>query len=190
LHPKHKITIGLLTLNTEQLLENCLQGDRKAQQTLYDRYSPVMLGLCRRYISQMQDAEDVMIEGFLKIFLNLTQYDHRGSFEGWMKRIMINEALMWLRKRKLLQVELDEKIMPLDESHEAGHLVLAESDILPLLDRLPEGYRTVFNLFVIEEYKHREIAELMGISINTSKSQLILAKKKLKHLLESKKSLT
>ncbi len=146
-----------------------------------------MLGICRRYISQLQDAEDVMMEGFLKIFLNLNQFDHRGSFEGWMKRIMINEALMWLRKRKLLLIELDEKILPLEETQDNRHWELTESDIIPILDQLPEGYRTVFNLYVIEEYKHREIAELMGISINTSKSQLILAKKRMKHLLEQKK---
>lgn len=190
MHLKYKIIIGSLTLNTEQLLENCLTGDRKAEQVLYDRYAPVMLGICRRYISQLQDAEDVMMEGFLKIFLNLRQFDHRGSFEGWMKRIMINESLMWLRKRKLIQVEMDEKIIPLEEAPDTRHWNLTESDIIPLLDRLPEGYRTVFNLFVIEEYKHREIAELMGISINTSKSQLILAKKKMKQLLEAKPQFT
>lgn len=186
MHLKYKSIIVSQDLNTEQLLELCLTEDKKAQQTLYERYSPVMLGICRRYISQLQDAEDVLMEAFLKIFLNLKQFDHRGSFEGWMKRIMINEALMWLRKRKLLQIELDEKILPFEEAPDTRHWEVTESDIIPLLDRLPEGYRTVFNLFVIEEYKHREIAELMGISINTSKSQLILAKKKLKQILESK----
>jgi len=187
LHLKYKNIIGSLVLNTEQLLEHCLAGDRKAQQTLYEKYSPVLLGICRRYISQLQDAEDVLMDGFLKIFLNLNQFDHRGSFEGWMKRIMINEALMWLRKRKLLQIELDEKVLPLEEVQDNRHWELTESDIIPVLDQLPEGYRTVFNLYVIEEYKHREIAELMGISINTSKSQLILAKKRMKQLLEQKK---
>lgn len=147
-----------------------------------------MLGICRRYISQLQDAEDVMVEGFVKIFFNLKQFDHRGSFEGWMKRIMINEALMWLRKRKLVQIELDEKVLTLTEPPENQQWILEESEIIPLLDHLPEGYRAVFNLFVMEEFKHREIAEMMGISINTSKSQLILAKKKLRQLMEQKKN--
>ena len=131
-----------------------------------------------------------MVEGFVKIFFNLKQFDHRGSFEGWMKRIMINEALMWLRKRKLVQIELDDHVLPPNELPDTQPWVMEESEIIPLLDRLPEGYRTVFNLFVMEEFKHREIAEMMGISINTSKSQLILAKKKLRQLMELKNQLT
>lgn len=174
-----------MALNTEQLLNNCLSGDPAAQQVLYDRYSPVLLGLCRRYIAQLEDAEDVMIEGFLKIFLHLHQFDHRGNFEGWMKRIMINEALMWIRKRKLIQVELNEQIFSMEENQDPGYFVLEESDIIPLLDKLPPGARTVFNLYVMEEFKHREIADMLGISINTSKSQLILAKKKLKSMMET-----
>lgn len=147
-----------------------------------------MLGICRRYIRSDEDAEDIMIEGFYKIFNNLRQYDRRGSFEGWMKKIMVNEALMWLRKKRLLQTELDEKMPLLQEDYDLRQFELEGSEIIPLLDQLPDGYRTVFNLYVMEEMKHREIAVMLGISINTSKSQLILAKKKLKQLILEKKA--
>lgn len=149
-----------------------------------------MLGICRRYIRSEEDAEDVMIEGFYKIFDHLRQYDRRGSFEGWMKKIMVNEALMWLRKKRLPQTELDEKMTLLHEDDDLRQFELEGSEIIPLLDRLPDGYRTVFNLYVMEELKHREIALMLGISINTSKSQLILAKKKLKQLILDKQAKT
>ncbi len=174
--------------NIEDLIERCRQEDRSAQQALYERYAPMLLGLCRRYITQGDEAEDVMIEGFFKVFKNLDQFDGRGSFEGWMKRLMINEALMRLRKKKLIQVELNDQTSIPVEDHEFENLDIDSSEIIPLLDKLPEGYRTVFNLYVMEDFKHREIAELLQISINTSKSQLILAKKKLKQLIEAKKT--
>ena len=119
-----------------------------------------------------------MIEGFYKIFSNIRQFDGRGSFEGWMKKIMVNEALMWIRKKK----------WPIpQEDMDLQNFELRGSEVIPLLDQLPVGYKTVFNLFVMEEYKHREIADMLGISINTSKSQLILAKKRLKEIVENKK---
>ena len=169
------------------ILERCRQDDRLAQHTLYQQYAPVMLGICRRYIEQLEDAEDVMIEGFFKVFNNLEKFDSRGSFEGWMKRIMINESLMWLRKRKLKLTELQDNLFIAMEEDDLNAIELNSSEIIPLLDLLPAGYRTVFNLYVIEEYKHREIADMLHISINTSKSQLILAKKKPKEIIELKK---
>jgi RNA polymerase sigma-70 factor (ECF subfamily) len=169
------------------LIEGCKKEDRLSQQALYDQYAPVLLGLCRRYINVLEDAEDVMIEGFYKIFSNIRQFDGRGSFEGWMKKIMVNEALMWIRKKKLIKVELNEKWPIPQEDMDLQNFELRGSEVIPLLDQLPVGYKTVFNLFVMEEYKHREIADMLGISINTSKSQLILAKKRLKEIVENKK---
>jgi RNA polymerase sigma factor (sigma-70 family) len=169
----------------DQILQGCLRGELPAQNLLYERYSGLLLGICRRYISQVQDAEDVMIEAFVKIFQNLKQFDGRGSFEGWIKKITVNEALMWIRKRKILFNEMKDSIQLVDESPDVSQFELQPSEILGYLDQLPIGYKTVFNLYVIEEMKHREIATALGISINTSKSQLILAKKKLKSLIES-----
>lgn len=173
------------------MISGCREGDNKSQKMLYDKYAGLLLAVCRRYILRMEDAEDVMIEGFFKIFSNISQYDHRGSFEGWMKRIMVNEALMWIRKRKLVFAEMNEQISAAEDTDELpDDIEIGENEILKLLDALPEGYKTVFNLYVMEEYKHREIADLLNISINTSKSQLILAKKKLKQLLEAKQPKT
>lgn len=171
------------------MISGCREGDPKAQKALYDKYAGLMLAICKRYILHHNDAEDVMIEGFYKVFTNIRQFDQRGSFEGWMKRIMVNEALMWLRKRKLTIVEMNDSFSLSENNTDTGHFELEEADVIKLLDALPDGYRTVFNLYVMEEFKHREIAEMLGISINTSKSQLILAKKKLKELIESKRSI-
>ena len=132
-----------------------------------------------------EDAEDVLVEGMFKVFDNIDSFQGAGSFEGWIRRIVVNEALMFLRKRRLLTVDTDvselntiELSHPLSIEHE-----LAAQDILKLLEQLPTGYRTIFNLYVIEGYKHIEIAEILGISINTSKSQLILAKERLRKLM-------
>ena len=171
-------------MTEEQLIKSCRAQQRKAQQALYERYAPVLFGICRRYVRQHEDAEDVLLEVFYKIFTNIKQYKGKGSFEGWMKRIAVNESLMFLRKKRNFNISVD--VYPVDiKVNEHGvdeHLF--EKDILLLLDKLPLGYRTVFNLYVVEGYKHREIAEKLGISINTSKSQLILAKKRMSELLK------
>ncbi len=166
-----------------ELIRLCKKGDRKAQKELYDRFAPKMLGVSRRYVKDSSGAEDVLIQAMHKVLTKLDKYSGKGSFEGWIRKITVNESLMFLRKRKMAFV--DE--LPLHEpSNDWGILDrLQAEDILSFLDKLPDGYRTVFNLFVIEGYKHREIAEELGISINTSKSQLILAKKRLKNILEN-----
>jgi RNA polymerase sigma-70 factor (ECF subfamily) len=165
----------------KDLIRACRKGDRQAQRRLYERYAPKMLGLCRRYVPVLEDAEDVLLEAFYKVFTHLDRFRGDGSFEGWIRRIVVNEALMFLRKRNnfRMTVEITEVEMPTMPNVVSQ---LAEKDILDLLDQLPHGYRTVFNLFVIEGYKHREIADMLGISINTSKSQLILAKKRMREL--------
>lgn len=170
-------------MSEKDLINACRQRDRRAQQALYDRFAPSMFGVCRRYVKTQEDAEDVLIEAFFKVLTNIDQYKGEGSFEGWIRRIVVNESLMALRKRVNFtqMLELTDIDVPVNTS------VLQElvaQDILNLIDLLPIGYRTVFNLYVMEGYKHREIGQIMGISINTSKSQLILAKKRLKSLLE------
>ncbi len=170
-------------MEEKDLIRACRKGDRKAQRLLYERYSPIMLGLCRRYVSVLEDAEDVLIEAFYKVFTHIDRFREEGSFEGWIRRIVVNESLMFLRKKHnfRMTVEITDIEMPAMPKIVSQ---LAEREILNLLDGLPAGYRTVFNLYVIEGYKHREIADMLGISINTSKSQLILAKKKMRELVE------
>lgn len=168
-------------MKEQQLIQLCKQQDRKAQKELYERYSPKMFGVCRRYIKDEMGAEDVLVEGFFKVFSKLDTFNSMGSFEGWIRRIMVNECLMKLRKKHNFNITLETGVHDKADDINVEDR-LAEQDILSLLEKLPTGYRTVFNLYVIEGYKHREIAEILSISVNTSKSQLILAKKRLKTL--------
>jgi RNA polymerase sigma factor (sigma-70 family) len=178
-----KLPNKVYQVTEQELIQKCRNKERRAQKLLYERYSPKMFGVCRRYVNNQEDAEDVMIEGFYKVLSKIDKFRDEGSFEGWIRRIMVNQALMFLRKQHnfKLSVEISNvtiKTNPVVEQN------LAAQDILGLLNLLPTGYRTVFNLYVIEGYKHREIGDILGISINTSKSQLILAKKRLRELVE------
>ncbi len=171
--------------NLNNILSKCKKGDRKAQKELYDYYSPLFFAICKRYIPSSDEAEDAMLKGFFKIFTKISNFKDNGSFEGWMKRIMINESLMLLRQTKNFNLSLDEDFHDIaSEENIIGQLEY--QTLLASIELLPVGYRTVFNMHVIEGYKHREIAEILQISINTSKSQLIQAKKKLQVILKKK----
>jgi RNA polymerase sigma-70 factor (ECF subfamily) len=170
------------------LISKCKAGDSKSQRQLYEQYKSLLFGICRRYFVNVQEAEDVFVEGFTKIFHKIDQFEGNGSFEGWMKKIMVNESLMHIRASKIRFEDIN--IFPLETKDDFD----IESDmhareILALMDEMPDGYRTIFNLYVVEGYKHQEIADLLGISINTSKSQLIFAKKKMAQLLKKKYNL-
>lgn len=175
-------------MTEKELILACRKQNRKAQKMLYERYSPAMFGVCRRYVKAREAAEDVLVEGFFKVLTKIGQYSGEGSFEGWIRRIIVNEALMHIRKNQKhkptieINNNLDRptKITIQDE--------MQANDILGLMNKLPTGYRTVFNLYVIEGYKHREIADILDISINTSKSQLILAKKRMQELVKKQES--
>ncbi len=175
-----------MPLNEKDLIAACKQQDRRAQKLLYERHAPVMLGVCRRYIHDPQEAEDVMVEGFFKVLTKIGMFNGEGSFEGWVRRIMVNESLMHLRKAN--PFKFTEEINPNIDLGEQPTVIdrLESEEILGLLDELPPGYRTVFNLYVVEGYKHREIADELGISINTSKSQLILAKHRMEALVKKR----
>ena len=149
-------------------------------------YKDQMYGVCLRYVKNYQDAEDVFIEGFFKVLTKIDAYKGDGSFEGWMRKVMVNESLMFLRKKTNLHMTVEIPAKDIAEDELADDDDITAEDIIKILDELPVGYRTVFNLFVFEDYKHREIAELLGISINTSKSQLILAKKRVHEILKKK----
>jgi len=168
-----------------EIIKGCKRQEPKAQKELYDRYRDILFGITRRYIKTIEDAEDVFIEGLYKIYSKIDKYQGTGSFEGWMKRIVINESLMYLRKHKNFNLSVETDNVQIGINPEIVNR-LQYNDIIKLLDHLPTGYRTIFNLYVVEGYKHREIAELLAISINTSKSQLILAKKRLRELYKKK----
>lgn len=174
-------------MNETTLLQRLKEQEPAAQKWLYDRYSPMLFAVCRRYLRSREDAEEALVSGFFKVFSQIESYSGMGSFEGWMRRIVVNEALMMLRKIQPLTFPGDDSKLNYDQTD--GFSIEAElsaREILELLDQLPTGYRTVFNLYVIEGFKHQEIADMLGVSINTSKSQLILAKEKLRNLLKTK----
>ncbi|MBY5958459.1 RNA polymerase sigma factor [Membranicola marinus] len=168
-------------------LENILRGikkkNRTAQKALYDQYSPLFMAIGMRYLKNIHEAEDAVAEAFIKIFTKVKSFKEKGSFEGWMKRIVVNECLMILRQKKKqhLYIPLDEVDIELDP--EVIDKMSAD-EIMEVIRELPDGYRTVFNLYEIEGLKHREIAEELDISIHTSKSQLIMAKRKLREILK------
>ena len=177
-------------LTEKEIITGCLKGDNKSQRYLYDRYAPIMLTVCRRYIKDQGIAEEIMIKGFTLVFDKLDQFRMEGSFEGWIRRIMVNESLGWLRKNRNMYLEVD-----IDEANRELYVeqisaVLHAEELMRMINELPQGYRTVFNLYAIEGYSHMEIAEKLGISVNTSKSQLSRARSYLqKQLLEIEKSL-
>ncbi len=173
-------------MHQETLIKKLKRGNAKAQRQLYDSYAPRFLALCKRYIKDTAEAEDVLIEGFMKIYKEMPKYRNIGSFEAWMHKIMVNQCLMEIRKHHNLNVHLNVAITQNDSTLKALEY-LYEEDLLAMIEELPVGCKTVFNLFVIEGYSHKEIAFKLGISDGTSKSQLNLAKKKLREKLEPTK---
>ena len=164
--------------NETQLLKKAMQNNREAQRVLYELHAPKMLSVCRYYISDLQHAEDVMLNGFVKVFAKLKDFKSEGSFEGWVRRIMIRESISFLRQKKQLNFYTDE-IEVYDEQTNDITIEMGVEEIQLLIDNLPEGYRMVFVMYVIEGYKHNEIAELLNITEGTSKSQLFKARQML-----------
>lgn len=171
----------------EQFIKKSLKGNLKAQKALYDRYSGLMLALCFRYVPECAEAEDLMIRGFTKVFERLGQYAFAGSFEGWMRRLFVNECLMFLRKNKPYITSIETAETKNAPNNTEG--LLEAQDLLALVGQLPEGYRLVFNLFAIEGYSHKEIASCLGISEGTSKSQLSKARRMLQRQLQTEEKI-
>lgn len=155
------------------LINDCINGDRQAQSTLYTRFVPKMFVVCLRYAKSREEAEEILQEGFLKTFQFLHQFKHEGSLEGWIRKIMINCALQKLRNRSrmapVINIEQYNEAFILDEFIESN---ITSKELLKLVVSLPPVYKIVFNLYVFDGYKHREIAEILGISEGTSKSNL------------------
>ena len=173
----------VIKINTiSHLINESLQNSRQAQQQLYEKYSPKMLSLCVYYIKDLQKAEEVMLNGFLKVFTKLNQYSKKGSFEGWIRKIMVLECISYLRKKSPLiftdQIELFEKIH--DNEVE---LTIAVEDLQNYKNRLPESCKIVFNMYVIEGYKHVEMAQILNVTVGTTKTQLFRARKALKEMI-------
>lgn len=157
------------------LILACVEGKASAQQALYDRMAGKMFGVCLRYMGDRMEAEDALVNGFVKVFGRLGQFGGQGSLEGWIRRIMVNECLMLLRQRRLKLADLDQ-VYDQPTSWPDALDQLAADELMELVRLMPDGYRTVFNLYHVEGYAHDEIADMLGISAGTSKSQLSKAR--------------
>jgi RNA polymerase sigma-70 factor (ECF subfamily) len=175
-------------MNEKQFIKALKKMDRNAQKELYELYSSRYFALCRRYLIQYDEAQDALVKAFYKIMTSMDKYHGTGSFEGWMRRIVVNECLMSLRKNQHFHLNLETAHQQaVDEVNIIDDLAYRE--LIACMEKLPQGYRTIFNMYVIEGYKHREIGEILGISINTSKSQLILAKKRMAEIIKKKQGI-
>jgi RNA polymerase sigma-70 factor (ECF subfamily) len=169
-----------------ELIELAVENNRHAQHHIYSKFSPKMLSVCRQYIKDLHQAEDVMITAFMKVFTNLKNFKHEGSFEGWIRRIMINECISFIRVQKKVKFIEDENYF--EESFNNIESQFSVDDIQSLIDSLPDGYKMVFNLYCIEGFKHQEIATLLNINEGTSKSQLSHARKMLQEQINTLKN--
>lgn len=164
-------------MTEEEIVKGCLRGEAGSQKALYDLYAGRMMSLCLRYIGNREEAEDVFQEGFVRVFDKLGQFSGTGSLGGWIRMVMVNTALIQLRKNQKIRRE---------ESLESGNYsysgdpdalsAISHAELMALIGSMPSGYRTVFNLFAVEGYGHKEISEMLGISENTSKTQFLKAR--------------
>lgn len=166
--------IQLYNNNTE-LIKKAAKQSREAQHILYKLHAPKMLSVCRYYIKDFHKAEEAMLNGFFKAFTNLKSFEDKGSFEGWLRKIMVRESISYLRQQKQIEFSVEEVDFPTDYSNTIK-TDLEVTEIQQLIDHLPEGYRIVFVMYAIEGYKHYEIAKILNISEGTSKSQLFKAR--------------
>ncbi len=177
----------------QKIIEGCIQGKRGAQMRLYKRYAPVLLGVSLRYTCNKSEAEDVLQEAFIKIYTKMHTYTFNGSFEGWLKRIVINTAINHNRSKVKDQLtrelnDSDEFDMYEEDAGDKKHQQFSADQLMKSVQNLPEGYRMVFNMFVMEGFSHKEIARMLEISESTSKSQLFKARALLrKQLLKPEK---
>jgi len=177
------------------LIKGCISGDRRMQELLYKKFSPKMYAICLRYAGNSDDAQDLLQEGFIKVFKNLEKFRSEGSFEGWMRRVFVNTSIEHFRRKVNLNSITENEEKGIEDSTWNVLDSLAEKDIIQLIQDLSPGYRTVFNLYVLEGYSHKEIGDILGINEGTSKSQLarakmILQKKVNLFLDEKRRSLT
>jgi len=164
-------------MDERQLVKDCLREKPVAQRQLYEHYAETMLGVCYRYTKSIKDAEDVLQEGFVKVFLGLKQYKFEGELGAWIRRIMVNTALNFLKRNKKYRNEMFFTEQPLHPvTNEDPAIVLQAKELADLIRQLPPGYQTIFNLHVIEGYSHVEIGEMLGISDGTSRSQYARAR--------------
>ena len=172
-------------MNEHELIQGCLRGSAQCQRQLYERFAGKMYAVCLRYARSSADAADILQEGFVKVFTKLEQFQFQGSFEGWIRRIMVNTALRTYQRQRFDQEISGLEKMPETPIDPDAISALSEAELLQVISRLPEGYRVVFNLVAIEGYSHAEAAEMLHIQESTSRSQLTKARRWLCEQLET-----
>ena len=175
--------INLIPVTEKELIKGCIREDRYHQQELFRRYAGKMLVVCMRYTRHEMEAEDILQDAFIKIFDNITRFEFKGSFEGWVRRIVINTALKNYSKKSFKQEQIGLENYPELPLEPEVYAHLQEEELLRLIAKLPEGYRLVFNLYAVEGYSHKEIADMLGIQESTSRSQLVKARKMLQAMI-------
>ncbi len=165
-------------MTEDELIIGCIRQETASQKAVFDRYASRMLGVCNRYARTAADAEDILQDAFIKVFSKIRQFKGEGSFEGWIRRIVVNTALkkytLTRYAKELPGYEVTDNSQPVEDPSAYAHL--SQKDLLALINSLPDGYRLIFNLYAIEGYPHEEIAEMLGIQPGTSRSQLVKAR--------------
>ncbi len=170
-------------MTEHDIIKGCIRKDRQCQRALFDRYAGIMLTVCRRYTRHEMEAEDILQDALIKVYRNIEKFKFEGSFEGWIRRIVVNTALKNYKKSSVQKEQIGL------ESYQEGSMdpqviaKLGEEELMNLIARLPEGYRVVFNLYVVEGYSHKEIADMLQIQESTSRSQLVKARRMLQEML-------
>lgn len=176
--------------DVEKLIKGCIRGDRRCQQRVFEMFYGKMMGVCLRYSKGMDNAQDVLQDGFIKVFKNIKRYNGEGSFEGWMRRIMVNTAIDHFRKDRSSTVISDSDYVndlgdeAIEEEDNEMIAAIKQEEIMKAVQKLSPAYKAVFNLYVIEGYTHKEISEMLGISVGSSKSNLSKAKMNLRKVLK------
>jgi RNA polymerase sigma factor (sigma-70 family) len=175
-------------MNIDALILGCMQNDPAAQRELYNRFSPKMLPVCYRFAQSREDAEDMLQEGFIKVFMQIHTFENKGAFEGWVRRIIVHTCINLLKKNKRFNESLDlEHASSLHVKEETLPSILQAKQVVECIRLLPIGYRTVLNLYAIEGYSHKEIAEMLDIEESTSRSQYTRSKNMLEAILIKKR---
>lgn len=162
----------------KEIIEGCVRGEKRGQDQLYKKFSSLLFGICLRYAKNKMEAQDVLQDVFVKIYQNIHTYHHDGSFEGWLRRIAVNTSITYYRRnlKHAFQEDVDDLIHRKEDPLQMEDLEFTKEEMMLCIAKLPAGYKTVFNLYVIEGYMHKEIADMLEIDVNTSKSQLSRAK--------------
>ena len=164
-----------------ELIKGCIKQDAKCQRLLFDQYAGKMMTVCLRYAHDSMEAEDMLQEAFIRVFNYIEQFKFEGSFEGWIRRVVVNTALKHLQKKRLNFTEINDNSQQGPKMESYAYSNLGEEELMKLINRLPSGYKTIFNLNVIEGYSHEEIAKMLQIQPSTSRSQLVKARKMLQN---------